>query len=114
MMRHAPLWRRWWWMPLLATGCLHAPEPVPARARLDLLQVVIAFDPPLAEPGVLVARHECGHHWRGQVRATGVTIRLPAGPASLLLTRANGDEHARALVVAAGMTDVLWSWRRDT
>lgn len=84
----------------------------PAPAVAERLPVRVEFEPPLRAPGEL--RYACESGFAGVVATppTGVDLRLPSGPATLVLV-ADGATRELAVTVAPGMTPVRWRLAPD-
>ncbi|HEB53897.1 MAG TPA: hypothetical protein ENI87_11650 [bacterium] len=102
--------RRSVWLLLALVACRAGElEAVPPRARSEPCRVTIEFDPPLPVGAELVVRHESGFTVRLQVPPSGVDLRVPQGPATLVLHLA-GTRRETVLRAADG-TVLRWEWR---
>ncbi len=99
---------------LAACAAPPAGEPPVAGAAADAapiaaerLPVRVEFEPALRAPGEL--RYACESGFVGVVAAppTGVDLRLPSGPATLVLV-ADGATRELAVTVVPGMPPVRW------
>jgi hypothetical protein len=88
-------------------ACAGAPPATGPAAPAARVRVCLVFEPPLAEPGLLLVAHEAGPLERVATLRTGVDVWLPPGPASLRLT-ADGMVWERPLVVGATAAEVVW------
>jgi len=88
-------------------ACAAAPTAVGVGAHEGRVLVRLAFEPPLADPGLLTVDHESGAREQVHTARSGVDLWLPPGPASLRL-ESGGKVWERPLVVGADR-EVVWT-----
>lgn len=111
-MRHRT---QWLCMAALAS-CAATPgddcmDPAGASVPRSLFATSIQFEPALPGPGALSIAHESGWSLACAAPPSGVDVRMPEGPANLIL-RIGEQVYERTVKVAQTGNAFVWHWRR--